>query len=117
MRHFKKINYFRWQHLSLMLLLQLYGLCLMAQIHINGKVTDAEGKGVPGISVSVANTNFGTTTDINGVYDINANLREGNYNLEFTGVGYKAKTQSLQIGNAASYTSRCQLDIRCIKDG
>ncbi len=115
MRHFKKIRYFKWQPFSFILLLQLYGLCLFAQVHISGKVTDAEGKAIPGISVSVSNTNFGTTTDINGIYNINANLRSGTYNLEFTGVGYKAKTQSLQIGNAASYTTDVQLTSDALK--
>src|ERR1043166_7308944 len=101
----KKIRLLKWKHISFFLLLQPICLCLLAQVNITGKVSDSEGKGIPGISVSIVNTNFITATDITGMYSINANLRPGNYTLQFSGVGYKARSQALEIGRAASYTS------------
>ncbi len=109
MTHHKNLKLLKWKHISFVLLLQLYGLCLLAQVRISGKVTDAEGKGIPGISVFVSSTTIGTSTDASGVYTMNADLRAGTYTLEFSGVGYKAKTQTLQIGTAASYTTDIQL--------
>jgi hypothetical protein len=64
MKRLKKLR--RWSDFSFMLLLQIYGLCSFAQVHISGKVTDANGKEIPGISVSVSNTSFGTSTDLSG---------------------------------------------------
>ncbi|HEV8284227.1 MAG TPA: SusC/RagA family TonB-linked outer membrane protein [Chitinophagaceae bacterium] len=109
MTRLKKLRLLKCKQIFFVLLLQLYGLCLLAQVNISGKVTDAEGKGIPGISVSIANTNLGTSTNVNGVYNINGDLRAGTYTLEFSGVGYKAKTQSLQIGTASSYTADVEL--------
>src|SRR6476660_3237852 len=109
MIHSKKLRHSKWQHISLVLLLQACGLCLFSQVRISGKVTDAESKGLPGISVAIPNTTFGASTDANGLYSISTNLSAGTYTLQFSGVGYKAQSQSLQIGNAASYTADVQL--------
>jgi TonB-linked SusC/RagA family outer membrane protein len=109
MKRLKNLRLLKWKHISFVLLLQVYGLCLLAQVRITGKATDAEGKDLPGISVSVLNTSFGTSTDVNGVYAINADLRAGTYTLQFSGVGYRAKTQTVQIGSASSYTADVQL--------
>jgi hypothetical protein len=97
------------------LLLQVCGLFLFSQVRISGKVTDAENKGLPGISVTIPNTTFGASTDLNGLYLINANLPAGTFTLQFSGVGYKAQSQALQIGSAASYTSDVQLTADALK--
>jgi TonB-linked SusC/RagA family outer membrane protein len=115
MTHLKKLRLLKWKHISFVLLLQLYGLCLLAQIRISGKVTDAEDKGIPGISVFLLNTNFGTSTDANGAYTMNVDLRAGNYTLQFSGVGFKTKTQTVQISTASSYTTDVQLEGDALK--
>ncbi len=61
------------RHILFAIVLQLFVLFAVAQVRISGKVTSAEGTGIPGISVSVKNTNFGTATDPSGNYDLNAN--------------------------------------------
>ncbi|ANE53664.1 hypothetical protein SY85_22035 [Flavisolibacter tropicus] len=83
--------------------LLFFTLTLFAQIRIQGRVSDVEGKGVPGISVSVRNTTIGTTTDPTGNYALDANLKKGSYNLEFSGIGYKTRIAPLTIGDATSY--------------
>ena len=88
----------------------------MSQIHINGKVTDAEKKGLPGISVFDCKYKLWNHLPISTVcIQIKCESSEGTYNVQFSGVGYKAKTQSLQIGNAASYTADAQLTSDALK--
>ena len=115
MIHSKKLRHSKWKHISLVLLLQACGLLLFSQVRISGKVTDAENKGLPGISVTIPNTTFGASTDVNGLYLINANLSAGTYTLQFSGVGYKAQSLALQIGSAASYTTDVQLTADALK--
>ena len=92
---------------TVMLLLSCF--TLFAQVQIQGKVTDAEGRGAPAISVAISNTNFGTSTDANGDFSLSANLQPGNYTVVFTGVGFKRQEQALQVSNASSYTVNTQL--------
>ncbi len=99
----------RYKHVCLLLLLQFFSLLLFAQVRISGKVTDVESKGIPDISVTVRNTTLGTTTDAEGNYSLQTNLKPGTYNIVFSGVGFKAVTQSIQIGNAATATANVQL--------
>jgi TonB-linked SusC/RagA family outer membrane protein len=61
---------------------------------ITGKITDAAGKPIPGVSISVKNSNLSTMTDANGVFTINANV--GN-SLIISSIGFK--TQEIVIGN------------------
>ena len=103
MLHFYAFSRHMRKRLSITIALLFFTLTLFAQVRIQGKVTDAEGKGVPGISVSVRNTSLGTTTDANGDYTLDANLKKGTYDLEFSGIGYKTRTSSLSIGDATSY--------------
>jgi len=96
-------------HFLLVTLFMFLSAAAFAQVQIRGKVTDAEGKGIPAISVSVKNTNFGTTTDANGDYNFSASLRQGNHTLVFTGIGFKAQEQTLQVGSAETYSVNAQL--------
>jgi len=64
---------------------------------ISGKVTDASGNGIPGVSVSVAETQQGTITDAQGNYSLN--LSPGSYRLRFSFIGYETKIQEITLGN------------------
>jgi TonB-linked SusC/RagA family outer membrane protein len=77
---------------------------LFAQVQVRGKVTDAEGKGIPGISVTIRNTNIGSTTDANGDFTFPATIRQGNYQLEFSGIGFKTQTASLNVTGETNYS-------------
>lgn len=87
----------------------LISLGAVAQIQIRGKVTDAQGTGLPGITVTVQNTNFSTATDASGNYSLNANVAPGSHQLVFTGVGFKSVTQTVQLSSAGDNTVNAQL--------
>ena len=89
---------------SLLLFCQLIVSLTLAQVRISGKVTNGDNQPLPGISVTVKNTNYGSATEPSGNYSITAPLKPGNYSLEFSGVGFKTTTQALTIGSAESYT-------------
>ena len=104
-----RLRQWKWKSISLALLLQLSILAAVAQVRITGKVTGTDGKGISSVSVQIRSTTIGTVTDVNGNYDFNATLKPGAYVLDFSGVGFKSKEQTVQIGNAASYTADAQL--------
>jgi TonB-linked SusC/RagA family outer membrane protein len=104
-----RLGQWKWKSISLALLLQLSVIAVVAQVRISGKVTGADGKGIPAVSVQIRTTTIGTVTDANGNYDFTATLKSGTYILDFSGVGFKSKEQSVQVGDAASYTVDAQL--------
>ncbi len=78
---------------------------VQAQVTISGKVT-ASGNIAPNVSVVISNTGYGASTDANGRFEINTNLKTGKYILEFSGVGFKSKTAEINvIGGTSSYTA------------
>jgi TonB-linked SusC/RagA family outer membrane protein len=110
-----RLRHWKWKNISLVLLLQLGVIAAIAQVNITGTVTGEDGKGIPAVSVVIRNTAFGASTDADGKYTIVANIRPGTYTFEFSGVGFKSKEQSLQVGNASSYTSDIQLSGDALK--
>jgi TonB-dependent SusC/RagA subfamily outer membrane receptor len=69
---------------------------------VKGKITDASGETLPGVSVRVKGTNTGTTTDINGNYTIT--VPEDNSILVFTYIGYVTKEVSVSSRSAINVT-------------
>ena len=100
----KKISRLITHQLSLAFLLCFFSMAAFSQVKISGKVTNAEGKGLPFISITVKGTSNGSSTDIDGFYSFTADLKPGQYVLEFTGVGLKSKEQNLSVGNQTAYT-------------
>jgi len=94
---------------GLVLVFCLGSITAMSQVKISGKVTGADGKALPYISVVVKNTSFGSSTDLDGNYSFLADLKAGQYVLEFTGVGLQTKEQSLSVGSESSYTADISL--------
>ncbi|KAA2240065.1 SusC/RagA family TonB-linked outer membrane protein [Chitinophaga agrisoli] len=93
----------------LLLVCLLTGLGAAGQVRIAGKVTSANGEGIPGITVQVRNTTYGAVTGAEGNYSFNAGLKPGAYTIRFSGVGFASREQSLQIGSAGDYTVITQL--------
>jgi TonB-linked SusC/RagA family outer membrane protein len=70
---------------------------------IKGKVSDANG-GVPGASVKIDGTSYGTTTDVEGNYNLNASLSAGKYSITANSIGYTTSKKSLNVGNESTQT-------------
>ncbi len=82
----------------------LAGLVLTFSLHaqtvIKGKVTDSKGQAVPGASVQIKNTGAGTSSNTEGVYQLNVNLKNGKYDVVISSVGFKSSEKTITISNA-----------------
>ena len=95
-------------------LLFLFGvlLCLQSQFvfaqtrAITGKVTDAGGNGLPGVSVTVKSSTNGAITDGNGAYSVN--VSGDKTTLVFSYIGFVS--QEITIG------SKSQIDVSLAED-
>lgn len=103
------------QKIAFLLLLQCVALVVSAQVRISGRVTDAENKGIANISVLVRGTTNGTTTDAEGNYSLQANLPQGTYQVDFSGVGFRSGSQAIQVTGAGQYTASLQLTVDALK--
>ena len=70
------------------------------QVTIKGKVLDADGNALPGVTVLVAGTTTGTSTDIDGDYQI-SNVRVGS-TLRFSFIGYVTQEFTVEADKTAS---------------
>ncbi len=77
-------------------------LTIFAQVSISGKVTGADGKGIPSVSVQIRSTTIGAITDANGNYDFKTNLKPGTYTLDFTCVGFKSAFNSFTTSGSGN---------------
>lgn len=72
-------------------------LNIFAQNRISGTVKDQENnKNLAGVSVYIADLKAGTTTDVNGNYEIK-NLKRGTYLLEISFTGYEPIIEKITI--------------------
>ncbi len=76
---------------------------LSAQKHtISGKITDAtSGEDLIGVTVFIAGTTTGTTTNTYGFYSIT--LQEGNHKLSFSFIGYKTISRDMSLNSDTTY--------------
>jgi TonB-linked SusC/RagA family outer membrane protein len=80
--------------LYVLLFFSVLSLSVFAQGRIiTGKVTDQAGNTLPGVTVQLAGTPNGTVTDVNGLYQITVNVKEGV--LKFSFIGFIS--QEIQI--------------------
>lgn len=89
----RKLNPLKWTTLLVAILLFLAPQSFAQTRTVTGTVTDQNGKGIPGVTVSVKGTNTATQTDNSGTYRINA---AENATLVFTSVGYG--TMEMPVG-------------------
>ena len=71
-------------------------LWLNAQVTISGKVTDSKGTAIPGATVAVQNTNFGTATADDGTYLLKTDLKGGEITLIISSVGLKTEIKRIK---------------------
>jgi TonB-linked SusC/RagA family outer membrane protein len=80
-------------------ILLLFSSSLLAQTKtVTGRVTEAGGSGVPGVTVTARGENRATTTNENGNFSISVNSNATT--LIFSSVGYT--TQEIRVGDRAS---------------
>ncbi|WP_405519004.1 carboxypeptidase-like regulatory domain-containing protein [Spirosoma sp. KNUC1025] len=95
--------------LWLTVLLCTTGMAQSNQFTLNGRITDASGQGLPGVTVQVLGTTTGTATDANGDYSFTTNLTPGTYTLNFSAIGYSPSKQTVTLGNAQNVTTSTTL--------
>lgn len=78
-------------------ILLLFVVVLNAQQTISGRVSDINNSGIPYANILAIGTQTGSTTDENGNYEIT--VPEGVSLLEFSVLGYKTQTVSIQNQN------------------
>ena len=83
--------------LMVLLVMCSMGGAVYAQTAVSGKVTEANGQGLPGVSVVVKGTTAATTTDVDGNFTINAG---SNSTLVFSYIGFSA--QEVAIGGRST---------------
>jgi iron complex outermembrane recepter protein len=66
------------------------------RVVIHGRVTDREGKGLTGATVSIENKLSGVLTDSEGNYSFSG-LKEGLYKLRFSFVGYETAVKEVNL--------------------
>ena len=79
----------------------LFFICLIISISLNaqlsGKVTDVEGDPLAFASVYLKGTSEGTTTNVEGNYELN--LAKGDYKIVFQYVGFQQQIKQVTIGD------------------
>ncbi len=78
---------------------------------ISGKVVDDEGLPAIGATVAIKGTSTGTTTDLDGKYQL-SDLDTGTYTLRFSYIGFATQEQTLQLSAGEQKT----LDINLQED-
>ena len=73
--------------LSVLIVSTLYSQTL----RLTGKVTNERNEPVSGVSIKIAGSAIGTSTNVEGIYTLNLNL-DTKYTLEVSAVGYTPKT-------------------------
>ena len=81
------------------LLILLLGLSAMAQVKVDGKITDTKGKPVGGVSITLKGTYDGATTDSLGNFSFTT-TEKGKKIVEASIIGYKPFEQEINLGSA-----------------
>lgn len=83
----------------------------LQQQEVSGVVTDRNGLPIPGVTVSIKNTNRGTVTNLDGEYNVTA---PANGILVFSYVGYKK--QEIAVDGRATINVRLEEDIAALNE-
>ena len=87
---------------SLFLLSMCCSVGAFAQSKVSGKVLDAQGATLPGVSILVKGTTTGTVTSATGDYTLN--LARGNETLVFSYIGYISQEVAVNNRNTVNIT-------------
>jgi len=84
---------------------------VLADTPVTGRVTNAAGEGLPGVTVLVKGTTIGTATDVNGNFAIT--VPEGS-TLVFSSVGFMR--QEVPVGNTTAFSIQMKDDTQSLKE-
>ncbi len=89
----------RIQFMNCLLAFMLFGFTIHGQTDytLRGNVVDDLGEPVLGVTVQIKNTNHGAITDIDGNYNLQANLDAGSYILVFRSLGLATNEITLAL--------------------
>ncbi|WP_229320785.1 SusC/RagA family TonB-linked outer membrane protein [Larkinella knui] len=76
---------------------------------LTGRVTDANGQALPGVTVVIVGTTLGSASDENGNYTFGVSLPAGTYSLNFSFIGYAPVRQSISLGSQPTLTTNASL--------
>ena len=80
--------------------LKFSALFINAQVNINGKINDQNGLPLLGANIVVENTTIGTTTDVNGKFELEVDKMP--VNIKVTYIGFQPKT--IEVKNQSFLT-------------
>ena len=81
---------------------------------VSGRVTDTEGLGIPGVTVVVEGTTVGTTTDIDGDYELRIPADAEEPVLAFSFIGFKG--QQISVGEQRRIDVVLKEDVRLLDE-
>ncbi len=94
---------------SVVLILLVSSVQAQTATTFRGKVTNDAGESVPGATVQIENTQYGTVTDFSGDYAFQANLDTGSHTLVFRSVGLLTEEVSVSVGTQTEIVNDIQL--------
>ena len=86
---------------------------VLAEVPVSGRVTDAKGEGLPGVTVLVQGTTIGTSTDADGRFSLRA--PEGS-TLLFSSVGFTTQSVLLTASNTSNISVRLRDDTQSLNE-
>ncbi|MDO7874510.1 TonB-dependent receptor [Hymenobacter sp. ASUV-10] len=92
---------------------RLATLRLTAEVPVSGRVTSADGVGLPGVTVLVRGTTIGTATNSDGTFSLNA---PAGSTLTFSFVGYATQTAPVSENGNTSLTITLQEDLQKLNE-
>ncbi|MCP9746412.1 TonB-dependent receptor [Lacihabitans sp. CS3-21] len=84
----------------------------LSDILIKGKVEDGKGVGLPGASITIKGSSKGTTTNVNGNFEIE--VPSQNSILVFSYIGYQ--TKEILVGSQSNITISLNIDDRSLSE-
>lgn len=89
-----------FQHFGIVMILTLLSGVVRGQTSytLKGTITDDTGETLPGATVQIEGTTYGTVTDFDGVYNFKADLEPGDYTLIIRSVGMTTKEINIPLG-------------------
>lgn len=100
-----RCTFYAWL-LGLTLLLAGSALAQGSRYTLKGRVTDAAGSGIPGVTVLLRGTSQGTTSASDGAYALGTSaVAPGSYTLTFSYIGYATANQPVSLGNGETITT------------